>query len=113
MVLIDGDFFCKRKITHPEFQKGKYATLAFWTPPSQTFHAHSVHTHRHTDTPPILSFSDDPSAPKSPLSHSLVPHHLSCCPHWPSLRTLFRPLPLLLGVVVGVVVLDDVILTAE
>lgn len=35
------------------------------------------------------------------------------CPHWPPLRTLLRTLPLLLGVVVGVIVFDDVILAAE
>lgn len=46
------------------------------------------------------------------LTPSPTPHHLSR-PHWPSLGALLWPLPLLLGVVVGVVVLDDVILAAE
>lgn len=76
---------------------------------THTFTLTRVHSPTH---PILLPLTDYPSAPKSPLSHSLVPHHLSG-PHWPSLRTLFRPLPLLLGVVVRVVVLDDVILTAE
>lgn len=64
--------------------------------------------------PPCLSpFSlNAPGDKLSPFPPSQAPPHLSC-PHWPSLRTLLWPLPLLLGVVVGVVVLDDIVLTAE
>lgn len=90
-----------------KFQTGKGAAPAFWTPSSQTSHS------RPTPLRCLFCFSlNTPGHPDHPSHTHWSPRHLSCS-HWPSLRTLFRTLPLLLGVVVGVVVLDDVILTAE
>lgn len=96
MVLMDGDFFCERKwleslisgsLCHPKFH-------------SPSFPA---------PFGPLLSLAAPRGISLSPPS--LVPHLSGSCQPCP--RTLFWAFALLLRIVVGVVVLDDVVLTAE